>query len=319
MIGSSMILGLALGATSGGKIIGIGRRRTLFLCCAVGMIGVGITLIENFWLMIVGRTLLGLACGLQTVVTPRYIEEYIPIQVYTPCFMTYYVSQNLGNLIALFSGLILPPDSDEKALIASNTWYFIYAFPLVWYSIMVALLIGVVRYDSPKYSLVKGKKEDCIAVIHQIYKTGGNDELANEITEFIGSTIQKQSISVTYKEAFCSDERYTRASWINVVYIVFHELTGINIILTYSNTILENIIGDKTSGFNARTGTYMVSLANFFSSVLGIWIVKAVGRRTLLLWGHAGIFVAHLLVGIFTVTEVNVGVIVMICFFLFAY
>ena len=104
-----------------------------------------------------------------------------------------------------------------------------------------------------------------------------------------------------------------------MIYMVFHELTGINVILAYSNTILKNILGDKTSGFNARTGTYCISLVNFFSSFVSIFVVRAFGRRILLFWGHTGIFVAHLMVAIFTITGVNAGVLIMICFFLFVY
>ena len=143
--------------------------------------------------------------------------------------------------------------------------------------------------------------------------------MAEEISQFIASTIQKQSTRVTYGEAFCSDERYTRASWINVIYMVFHELTGINVILAYSNTILLHIFGDKTSGFTARTGTYVISLVNFFSSFMSIFMVKRFGRRTLLLWGHTGVALAHLCVAICTITSTNIGVLGGICFFLFAY
>ena len=59
----------------------------------------------------------------------------------------------------------------------------------------------------------------------------------------------------TLKQAFVADERYRRASWINVFNMIFHELTAINIILSYSETILEDILGDpatQTSGFTAR-------------------------------------------------------------------
>ena len=113
--------------------------------------------------------------------TPRYIEEYIPVQIYTVCFGLFYFSQNVGGLLAMFSGLLLPPDDDTKALKESNMWLFIYGFPAALYLLMVILMLTVVRYDSPKYSLVTGKKENCIAVIHQIYKTGGSRELAEEI------------------------------------------------------------------------------------------------------------------------------------------
>ena len=174
MIGSSMILGMTIGATSAGKIISIGLRRTLMMCCGIGIFGVGISLIENFYLMILGRTIFGFACGIQTVVVPRYIEEYIPVQVYSTCLSTYCFSNNIGNLFALFSGLILPPDTDKEALIASNMWFLIFAFPLLFYLIILALLSTVVIRESPKFSLINEHKEECIAVIHQIYRTDGN-------------------------------------------------------------------------------------------------------------------------------------------------
>ena len=90
----------------------------------------------------------------------------------------------------MFSGLLLPADNPPD-LVASDMWRFIYGFPGILYLLMVVLMLTVVRHDSPKYSLVKGKKDNCIAVIHQIYKTGGNEELAEEITQFISSTVQK--------------------------------------------------------------------------------------------------------------------------------
>ena len=47
-IGASITLGMTLGAVSGGRIIKIGRRRTLFLTICLGIIGLSITLIEDF-------------------------------------------------------------------------------------------------------------------------------------------------------------------------------------------------------------------------------------------------------------------------------
>ena len=124
---------------------------------------------------------------------------------------------------------------------------------------------------------------------------------------------------MTLNEAFCTDERYTRASWINVIMIMFHELTGINVVLMYSSTILENILGTGSSGFNARQGSYMVAFVNLFSSFTSIFAVKYFGRRTLLLLGHSGIFVAYMLMGWFVIIDFNYGVLVMICVFLFVY
>ena len=139
------------------------------------------------------------------------------------------------------------------------------------------------------------------------------------IHDFISSTIQKKSTSVTLKEAFLTDERYTRASWVNVVMIVFHELTGINVVLMYSSTILEGILGTEPGTFNARQGTYMVATANLLASFTSIFTVRKFGRRTMLLVGHFAIFVSYMLMGTFVIIGLDYGVLLMICVFLFCY
>ena len=39
------------------------------------------------------------------------------------------------------------------------------------------------------------------------------------------------STKVSLADAFLYDENFKRASWVNVINIVFHELAGINVIL----------------------------------------------------------------------------------------
>ena len=71
--------------------------------------------------------------------------------------------------------------------------------------------------------------------------------------EMAGGASGGHAQTATFIEAFKSDERYVRASWVNVGAMIFHELTAINIIMSYSNVILENILGeDSKSGFSAR-------------------------------------------------------------------
>ena len=73
--------------------------------------------------------------------------------------------------------------------------------------------------------------------------------------EQAGSQQGGQAQKATLKEAYVTDERYVRASWINVIAMLFHELTAINVVLAYSTNILEDIFGkdtDPSEGFTAR-------------------------------------------------------------------
>ena len=81
LIGSAMMIGMTAGASTGGMIVKNGRRTALLIACLIGTIGVSLTMIENFYCLIIGRIIQGYASGVQTVASPRMIEEYVPIQI----------------------------------------------------------------------------------------------------------------------------------------------------------------------------------------------------------------------------------------------
>jgi MFS family permease len=82
MLSSSIIFGMMVGALLGGIIMKIGRRRSLFVCVAIGSIGCLITIgIKNFTMLIIGRVLYGISTGLMTSITPKFIYELIPSHI----------------------------------------------------------------------------------------------------------------------------------------------------------------------------------------------------------------------------------------------
>ena len=73
--------------------------------------------------------------------------------------------------------------------------------------------------------------------VAKIYITESEQQV-NEIVEFYRAKIEKKTSSITLKQAFVTDPKYTGASRVNFVHVMFHELTGINVINAYSNIIL---------------------------------------------------------------------------------
>lgn len=116
LIGSSVLVGLCTGAMFGGKVILIGRRKTMLLMNIVGSVGVAMTLVQNLSMLLIGRLIYGLAVGIESVCMPRYIEEYVPLRKYSLCIALYAFSINGGSLYALTSAVILPKDDDVQAL-----------------------------------------------------------------------------------------------------------------------------------------------------------------------------------------------------------
>lgn len=65
ILGSSCILGMMLGAITGGVLMSIGRRRSMFICLTIGLVGNLLSInLSSFWMVIVGRVLFGYAVGI---------------------------------------------------------------------------------------------------------------------------------------------------------------------------------------------------------------------------------------------------------------
>ena len=100
----------------------------------------------------------------------------------------------------------------------------------------------------------------------------------------------------------------------------FHEVTGYNIILMYSSAIfakMKNAEGEHS--FKGRAGTEIMGVINVIFALIALILVKRVGRRTLLLWGHAGMSISFGFFAYFSVTKNDVGALAMIMFFLMFY
>jgi len=130
-------------------------------------------------------------------------------------------------------------------------------------------------------------------------------------------TIGANTTKLTLKDAVAND-RYRKATWVNIGYIIFHELTGINVIMLYSHQMLVEMQG-KSSPFTPKQGTYLVGVINMFSSLISTQTVKFFGRRTLVVWGHMFIAIIHCSIGLLNNAGNDIGVLVMLLMFLFVY
>lgn len=88
-----------------------GRRLLMILGCLTGVVGGTMTLYLHYNIMLLGRTLLGIAFGMIVVAKYKYIEEYIPHEIYevfaTMIFLMMVLGVYLGNISAYF----LPADA----------------------------------------------------------------------------------------------------------------------------------------------------------------------------------------------------------------
>ncbi|CDW74001.1 sugar transporter family protein [Stylonychia lemnae] len=310
LIGSSGVLGMTIGAISGGKIMQGGRKWAFQFSSIIGVIGSGISLIENIPAILIGRTLFGFACGVQSVCIPRFIEETVPQHQYQVYSTIATLCQGVGSLIAMAMGEGFQDDSDTEALKKSGFWRVIFGFPLVLY---VVCIIGVqfyVKYESVKYCIFNDRREEAKKMIKNVYHKSENPE---EIIIGFEINTQRDTSFVTLKQAMSSD-KYRKGTILVIILIIFHELTGINAILLYSNTMFKQMGLQKP-----RLGTYGLGVAQLFGLGIAIWMLKKVGRRLLLITGHFLMATCHLLIGIFAYQNMSIWVAVMMISFIMTY
>ena len=73
---------MTIGAITGGVLMKIGRRKSMFICLAIGLCGNSLTVdIDSYWLIIIGRLLFGISAGLYSSIVPKMMSETIPIHL----------------------------------------------------------------------------------------------------------------------------------------------------------------------------------------------------------------------------------------------
>ena len=92
VIGTIIVLGMTIGAISGGKLMTVGRRVALIICDIIGIIGASITMDFQYPVILCGRFILGLSAGLISSIVPRYIEDTVPNHYHYLMATIFYIS-----------------------------------------------------------------------------------------------------------------------------------------------------------------------------------------------------------------------------------
>ena len=110
------------------------------------------------------------------------------------------------------------------------------------YGSALLMLLLVIRTDTPKFYISKDNEEGAKTAVHRIYKTGDSDIIAKKIIRFIKKSGDKTTSKATLMDAMFRDERYIRASWINVIIMILHVFTGYQAVISFSSSIFKKIL-----------------------------------------------------------------------------
>ena len=300
IISSLVPIGAIIGAPLGGPLASIGRRQAILITSILFTIGCILTLIFNFFCLLIGRFIIGLWVGAYTSISPMFISEIAPKSISGPLGTSNQLMAMVGVTIAYLLGFKVPVQDDPGAL-TTGIWRLIFLLPGVVTLIQFLLMLFVFTYDSPYYYESQRDKINYRATITKIYhgrkpsadealNGSGNEQLANNGSPFEDDDSWRPK-DISWGELI--RRPYQKALRIGVLLSIFHQATGISFIIFYSNEIF--IVGNDGAEAEraARWGTFLVGIFGVVGSVLGILLAGDFGRRNVSLFGLWTLGIIH--------------------------
>ncbi|TPP56221.1 Solute carrier family 2 facilitated glucose transporter member 4 [Fasciola gigantica] len=246
-----------------------------------------------FEMIIVGRVLVGFACGAYTAIGPAYLSEVAPPEIRGAAGV-------LNQLMVVFAIVLVQVLGLKEALCTEELWPYLFGLNAIPCVISIACLLFCP--ESPRYLYLTRNNEE--AARKALLKLGRKpDEIKAELKE-----MHEETQNVTQKIALVSFFRVRHLRWgllIALVCQMGQQLCGINGLLYYSAELF------KSTGLSSQDANYAtigIGCVFFVVTLISVFIIDRVGRRVLLIGGLLTIFVCLVVYTICLVIRTYAGV-----------
>lgn len=283
---SSAIIGCIFGAMIAGWASDkFGRKKVLILTAILfGISAIGSAIPANLTQFAIYRFIGGLGIGAASMVSPLYITELAPAKIRGKLVSYYQLAIVLGILLIFFVNSIIQASGDEA-------WNVEYGWRYMMGSeILPALLFLIAMFfvpESPRWLTKEGRETEALAVLTSINGEAKGAEILREVKE----TLHEEK--GTLKELFAG--RFRKAIFVGIVLAIFSQVQGINAIMYYAPEIFKAVGTGTESAFQQ---TVIIGVINVLFTFVAINFVDKMGRKTLLLFGGAGMGLSLLMVGL---------------------
>jgi len=270
---ASALYGTVIGALLGGwPTDRFGRKLTLL---GIGLLyivsAVWSSLAVDVYSFIAARLIGGLGIGISTVAAPLYISEIAPAGYRGRLAGMFQFNIVFGIVIAYLSNALLAGTSDS----AWRWMLGVAAFPSVLYT-LCCLLIP----ESPRWLLViKGNRQAGARVLKLIEPNAPEEKIASEAEAILAASAVKAVSGNFWSSSL-------RVPILLAFFVsLFNQLSGINAILYFAPRIFE-MTGLGTQA--ALLQSVGIGIVNLIFTLIGLWLIDRLGRRTLLYIGSFG-------------------------------
>ena len=263
---------LATGGVIGALLSGLfaralGRKKSLvlagFIFSAASLFS---ALLPSIVILSVCRFLLGFGVGVSSFIVPLYLSETTPASIRGSMGTLFQLMITIGIFLISLTNVFI-----AKTFVTPTT-----ALPLMFLVVaLFALLMFIGSFvlpESPRWLMLKGKKEQAIATLKKILRT--QEEINFEIKEIIFNGY------------------FLKVLFIGVFLQMFQQFVGINVMIYYAPTIF------GYAGMKGLIAMMAVPTVNMLFTFPAIYLVEKWGRKNLLYVGAIFMLVTMITAGL---------------------
>ncbi|RDW59377.1 uncharacterized protein DSM5745_11072 [Aspergillus mulundensis] len=253
----------------------LGRKKVILVADILFTVGAFIQAASSeVWSMIIGRSIVGLAVGSASLVTPLYISELAP-------------SDARGRLVTILSLFI----TGGQVVAYIVGWLFSYVdggwrwiVGLGMLPAIFQLIIVIALPETPRWLVQAGHEDKARGILSKVYQ---DDQIAKQTLRDIQQEVaEEEAVTKTSEGAGVKQRAHDlfqiggnrRALTIAVMLQALQQLCGFNSLMYFSATIFSLL------SFSSPTLTSLsVAMTNFIFTLLAFVYIDRIGRRRILL------------------------------------
>ncbi|MDO5971764.1 sugar porter family MFS transporter [Flavivirga aquimarina] len=277
-----VVMGAALAGTVVGAIFGgfptnkYGRKNTLIVIGVLFAISaIGSAFANDPWFFAIARFIGGLGVGASTIAAPAYISEIAPAKNRGRLVAMYQFNIVFGILIAFMSNYLLSG-------LGENAWRWmlgVEAIPAVLY---ILFALGVPK--SPRWLATKGRIEEAKEVLKIINPEANIEAQLQEFQSHASTSNKSENIFM---------KKYKFPLMLAFLIAFFNQFSGINAFLYYAPRIFEEAGLGESIALLSSVG---IGVTNLIFTLLGMFLIDKLGRKTLMYLGSIGYIISLSLV-----------------------
>ena len=289
---ASMLLGCAVGAFFAGRMADLyGRRAVLILSAIFFLVSAwGSGIATGSLEFVLYRVLGGLAVGAASVMAPAYISEVSSARYRGRLSTVQQIAIISGLFAAFLSNYLLAKhagSSINPLWLGFEAWRWMFWIEIVPAAVFLVALLFIP--ESPRYLMVKNRREDAEMVLTKLYGPAEAQLKLKEIGDSLSADHRPRLADLVSK----ATGKLRPIVWVGIGLATFQQLVGINVVFYYGAVLWQAV------GFSENDALLINVLSGALSigaCLVALALVDRIGRKPLLWIGSVGMAVSLALV-----------------------